>query len=353
MIKLLHSADWHLDACMTFRDPTQAGLLRKYMQALPDWIATLCRQEHCDLVLLSGDIFDAEPAGDTLAALKKALSDCAVPVFISPGNHDHLCDDSFWLTPDWPENVHIFTHPVLEAVDIPQLDCCVYGAGFLQMDCPSLLTDFFPLHTERYGLCVVHGDPTQLTSAYNPVTKPQVEASGLDYIALGHIHKAGAFRAGKTLCAWPGCPMGRGFDETGEKGVSIVTLDGNVQTRFVPYPAPRFYDLTLDAEESLDTVLPPLGNQDFYRITLTGEADSIDLEALSAQYPQFPNLDLRDKTSPPTDLWGNAGMDTFEGTYFQLLRSAMENADPEDAELIRLAAKISRKLLNDQEVVLP
>ncbi len=352
MIKILHSADWHLDSPLLFRDPEQAALLRSHMQQIPERITAICKQEQCDMMLLSGDLFDGPYAADTLQAVKNALEQAGVPVFISPGNHDHIGPESPWLSEQWPENVHIFTHPVMESVDLPELDCCVYGAGFTDIDCPGLLADHTPLHEQRYAVGVLHGDPTQISSPYCPVTTAQVEGSGLDYLALGHIHKGDQFRAGKTLCAWPGCPMGRGYDETGEKGVLIVTLDNTASVRFVSLGLPRFYDLQTDFD-SLDAVLPPVGNEDFYRITLTGTSQPLDLSALKQRYAHFPNLELRDKTTPPVDIWGSAGEDTFEGIYFQRLRSAMEAADEETKKRLQLAAEISRKLLDGQEVVLP
>ena len=353
MIKILHSADWHLDSPLLLRDPEQAQRLRRHLRKIPEQICAICRQEQCDLMLLSGDLFDGAYAADTLEDLKQALEDVAVPVFISPGNHDYVGQESPWLREQWPENVYIFTHPSMEAVDLPELDCCVYGAGFISRDCHGLLQDFYPTHTEHYAVAVLHGDPTQISSPCCPVTTQQVAQSELDYIALGHIHKAGAFRAGKTLCAWPGCPMGRGYDEEGEKGVYIVTLTDTAQERFIPLDNPRFYDLEHPAALPLSACLPPVGNQDFYRITLTGPSEPPDLAALKAQYAHFPNLVLRDKTVAPLDIWGSAGADTFEGTYFRLLKDAMDSADEKSAAHIRLAAEISRKLLEGQEVELP
>ena len=175
----------------------------------------------------------------------------------------------------------------------------------------------------------------------------------MDYIALGHVHKGGAFQAGKTLCGWPGCPAGRGYDEQGQKGVYIVTLDETADYRFVPLESPRFYDLEVSAEQPLSGVLPAVGNEDFYRITLTGPSEPLDLEALYKEFAHFPNLLLRDQTVPPLDIWGSAGEDTFEGVYFKLLRQALDNAGQEDAARIQLAAKISRQLLEGQEVELP
>ena len=238
-------------------------------------------------------------------------------------------------------------------MDVPGLDCCVYGAAFHGTDCDGLLEGFRADTRRAHAVGVLHGDPTQVTSPYCPVTAQQVQRSALDYLALGHVHKAGSFRTGKTLCAWPGCPMGRGYDEQGEKGYYIVTLDTEADITFIPLGLPRFHDLEVGPEESLDALLPPAGNEDFYRITFTGMREALNLSELEARYAHFPHLLLRDETVPPVDIWGSAGEDTFEGTYFQLLRSALDTATEEDARHIRLAAKISRQLLDGQEVELP
>ena len=347
-MKILHSADWHLDSPLQGHTPEQTALLRRSLLAIPGKIAALCRAEKCDMMLLSGDLFDGPYTADSLNALRDALSEVAVPVFIAPGNHDYLGADSPWLTQSWPENVHIFTQPVLTAMEGP--GCTVYGAGFTSMDCPSLLEGFHA--EEKNALCVLHGDPTQVSSPYCPITRKQVETSGLAYLALGHIHKGGDFQAGSTLCAWPGCPMGRGYDEQGEKGVLIVTVEDTVSTRFVPLDTPRFYDLEC-APEALARTLPAVGSDDFYRITLTGESEPVDLSALYAQYVRFPNLELRDRTMRPVDPWASAGEDSFEGTYFRLLQEALEGQDEQTQKRIRLAARISRQLLDGQEVLLP
>ena len=353
-LKILHSADWHLDSPFAGYSEEQRAFLKQEQRKIPGKVADLCRREGCDMVLLAGDIFDGEATRESLETLKKALRLCGVPVFIAPGNHDYCTAGSPWLEETWPENVHIFTGG-LEAVVIPMLDCRVYGAGYQSMDCGPLLQDFRAEGDEKYCVAVLHGDPTQKNSPYCPITGGQVRDSSLDYLALGHIHKAGAFRAGSTLCAWPGCPMGRGWDETGEKGVCIVTLGDIADIRAVSLDTLRFHEMDVDigedAADALEKVLPAAGSQDFYRITLTG-CGEVDTADLKRKLTAFPNLELRDKTEPPLDIWADAGEDTLEGVYFHMLREAMENAKPEVQEQIQLAAEISRKLLNGREVIL-
>ena len=200
---------------------------------------------------------------------------------------------------------------------------------------------------------VFHGDPTQVNSPYNPVTKAQVAISGLAYLALGHVHKGEAFRAGDTLCAWPGCPMGRGWDEQGDKGALIVTIEDTALMRFVSLNTPQFHDLSVDISAGVGSVLPAVANEDYYRITLIGEGEKPDLAAIRAEFGTFPNLELRDETVSPLDIWAGAGEDSFEGVYFGMLQAALEQASEEDKEKILLAAKLSRQLLEGQEVALP
>lgn len=339
-MKLLHSADWHLDSPLA----EDAGL-RSHLLQIPGAVADLAIREQCDLVLLSGDLFDGPASPQSVAALRRALESLSVPVFISPGNHDCLTQGP-WQTEAWPENVHIFTSETPQSVALPRLNCRVWGAAFRAGEAKPLLQDFRAEGDERYAVGVFHGDPTQANSAYNPVTRSQVRESGLDYLALGHIHKGDSFRAGDTLCAWPGCAMGRGFDETGEKGVLIVTLAESAEARFVPLPLPRFYWLQA-TKQDLAAQLPAAPTGDHYRVDLTGEWDSPDLEALKRQFAHIPHLQLRDHTVMPIDLWQNAGADSLEGVYFALLRDS--DALPSVREQ---AARISRQLLSGQEVTL-
>ncbi len=351
MIKLLHSADWHLDSPIQGRTPQQTQLLHQALLRLPQQIAATAMAQGCDLMLLSGDLFDGPASAESIAALRTALEEVRIPVFIAPGNHDPL--NSVWSSHIWPDNVHIFTGSTIESIVPEGLNCRIYGAAFAGAESPSMLKEFRADCSEQYAIGILHGDPTQANSPYCPITADQVASSNLDYLALGHIHKGDSFHAGKTLCAWPGCPMGRGYDELGEKGVLIVTLDSQVQARFLSLDTPRFYDLECDvqadAAAALERMLPAVGNSDFYRITLIGESAPLDLDALAKQLDRFPNLTLRDRTVPPLDIWGSAGEDSLEGIYFDMLRQQLGD-HPDTAAL---AARISRQILEGLEVTLP
>ena len=347
-MKILHTADWHLDSPLSGQGPA----LRQALASVPGQIFEIFRREDCDLVLISGDVFDGAYTPHTYQAVYDLLKAMEVPVFIAPGNHDFADPKSPWHRELWPDNVHIFKSSQIESVAVPELDLRVYGAGFEGMDCQALLENFRADCTETYAVGIFHGDPTQAGSPYNPITGAQTQNSGLDYLALGHIHKADSFRAGKTLCAWPGCPMGRGYDEEGEKGVNIVTLEETATIRFCPLNTPRFYDLEA-APHALAGVLPPVYSEDFYRVTLVGSCEQPDLLSLQAKFSHIPNLVLRDRTTRPADVWSSVGEDNFAGVYFGILKKMLEEAPEEEKAEILLAARIARDLLDGQEVVLP
>ena len=118
---------------------------------------------------------------------------------------------------------------------------------------------------------------------------------------------------------------------------------------------PRFFTESVDIsggwEEALKAVLPASQTQDFYRVTLTGRG-AADWETIGKTFAYIQNLEFRDRTRPQEDLWSWAGEDSFRGTYFGLLKARLEQT-PEDREAVSLAAELSRKILEGEEVALP
>lgn len=352
-LKILHTADLHLDSPFAAFPEAARERLRAAQLRLPELLVSACRREGADILLLAGDVFDGPYRKSTARALADALEDCAVPVFLAPGNHDFYASGAPWQQELWPENVHIFTG-YMSYVDLEALDCRVYGAGYTSMDCPGLLEGFRAERVFAHTLAVLHGDPLNAKSPYCPVTARQVENSGLDYLALGHIHKGGSLTAGGTLCAWPGCPMGRGWDETGRKGLLLAELGDKATLRTLALPLPAFWEETVSIEpgaaQALSAVLPAAAAEDFYRVTLTGRGE-VALDALKEQFSYLPGLELRDRTLPRLDPWEKAGQDSFRGLYFTLLKEKLSN--PELADAAQLAAELSQKILDGEEVALP
>ena len=358
MIKLLHAADFHLDSPFSGLSPDQAALRRREQRQLLGALVELCNANSCDLMLLAGDLFDSDNAyPDTIEAMQRAFSACTAQIVIAPGNHDYAAAGSAYRTQRWPENVHIFTESSISYFDFPQLGCRVYGAAFTAPQAGSLLEGF---RTDAGGLLplmALHGDALNAQSPYNAISRAQIGASGLRYLALGHIHAgSGLLREGETYYAWPGCLMGRGFDETGEKGALLTEVDERSCTaRFLPLGGRRYEILSVPAGDdplsAILSALPEDTKNDSYRIRLTGEAERIDCAALYRTLAgRFFSLSLRDETTPKADLWAAADEDTLRGGFLRALRARYDAADDEqtrrriaDAARLGIAAMDGRE----------
>lgn len=354
-MKVLHAADLHLDSPFAGVSPEQAALRRAEQRTLLERLGEECRSRGCELLLLAGDLFDgAHVYRDTLEALCGVLGRCGAQVLIAPGNHDPLLPGSPYFSVRWPDNVHIFKEQAITAVEFPELGCRVYGAGFRSEHCGALLEGFRAKNDGLTELMVLHGDATGGRD-YDPVSPAQIAASGLRYLALGHIHRRGELRVGGTLCAWPGCAMGRGFDETGEKGVLEVTIEPErCRLDFVPLGARRYEILECPAgEDPLRAVceaLPQNTQDDIYRILLTGESAGVDLPALqSALEGRFFALELRDRTVPPLDLWAGMDEDTLRGRFLKKMRALYDGAADDSRERVLFAVRTGLALFDGRE----
>lgn len=351
MLKLIHGADFHLDAPFAALSPEKARQRRAEQRQLLSRLADLAEEEGADLVLLSGDLLDGgETYQETVEALSHALGQIKAPVFIAPGNHDPYGPRSAYAGTAWPDNVHIFTSVQPEGVELPELGCVVHGAAFTTPQADrSPLMGFSAPRDGRIHLMTLHGDVAG-QGRYGPIRPEDIAASGLTYLALGHIHAcSGLQRAGETCWAYPGCPEGRGFDETGEKGVLAVTVDdqGAVSARFVPLAGRRYEIVEADvtgkdsAEEALREVLPASPTGDCCRILLTGQRSfgTPDLAALTAlAQPSYFSVSVRDNTRPLRDLWQRAGEDSLTGLVLRALKGEKELEDRELAARFALAA---------------
>lgn len=226
-IRLMHVADVHLGSEVATVPEKQEARKKELLRTFRR-ITQLCKEEKMDLLLIAGDLFEgANVDPQIVASVKTYLAEVPARVFISPGNHDYVAMDSPYAEEDWPDNVTIFRGK-MERVVLPDLKTAVYGAGFESTYVrKSLFDPKLPVEREYLNLCVVHGDLVSENqgSDYHGITPSVLSGSGMDYVALGHIHlRSSIEKAGSTWYAYPGCPEGRGFDELGEKGVYMGTI---------------------------------------------------------------------------------------------------------------------------------
>jgi len=358
MLHILHAADLHLDAPFASLPAPLARQRRQEQRLLLDKLADAAIEGRADLVLLAGDLLDhRQTYRETAQALADTLGRIPAPVAIAPGNHDCYTPASLYAAPIWPKNVVIFRESALQKVALP--NCDLYGAAFTSPHRPdSPLHGFTAPRTGKPAIMVLHGD-VDGTGDYAPIPRSDIAKSGLNYLALGHIHApSGLQREGGTYWAYPGCAEGRGFDETGDRGAYWVTLrdDGKVEAQLLPLAARRYEDLTVDLTgadplQALQAALAAGSQADICRVTLTGEAHDLDLRALmAAAAPLRFSLTLRDHTRSPQSLWQRAGEDSLTGLFLRQLREQMEGAESEERRaLLEKAAKFGLAALEHGE----
>lgn len=363
MPKIIHAADFHLDSPFAGLPAEKARSRRRESRDLPDRLADLALAEGADLVLLSGDLFDGDRVyPETVERLRAALERMACPVFIAPGNHDPYMSRSPYAAANWPGNVHIFREEALTAVTLPALGCVVHGAAFTAPERTDEVLDRWTAADDglTHILCL-HADADTPDSRYGPVTRAQLAASGVHYAALGHIHQfSGLQRQGETFWAYPGCPEGRGFDELGDKGVLVGTVDRqSADVRFVPLCHRRYWILRSDVTDTdpraaLQNALPVTADRDVCRVIFTGEAgeQGLDLPALSEAFSdRCYALELRDQTRPAENLWARAGEDSLRGLFLRTLRQRYDSTEDEaEREKLVRAARFGLAALDGRDV---
>ncbi|MDO4515673.1 MAG: DNA repair exonuclease [Bacillota bacterium] len=362
MLTFLHAADLHLDSPFRALSPERAAERREEQRRLLSRLAGTAQEAGADLIFLSGDLFDSRRARpETLQALYQALEELEAEVFLAPGNHDPWSAASPYGKLTWPDHVHIFSTPETQRVELPHLGAVVYGSAFTalyRMDGP--LEGFRADDPGLVKFGCFHGDPSNAHSRYGPITTNQIAASGLDYLALGHIHTAsGLKKAGPTWYAWPGCPEGRGFDETGDKGVYLGWAEeGRVELDFVPLATRRYLtpelDITgKDPETALRDFIAGNSPQDILRILLVGERDPenepnlMALTGLASTY--FYSASVRDGTSLSRTLWERAGEDTLTGLFLRTMRRRLEEADDDEKPGLERAVRFGLAALEGRE----
>lgn len=361
MLKIIHAADFHLDAPFSALSPQRAAQRREEQRGLLERLADLAEHEGAQVVLLSGDLLDGDHVYyETTQALARALGRMKARVFIAPGNHDFWSPRSPWSAMAWPENVHIFKSAAPESVELPDLNCVVHGAAFTaptRDDSP--LAGFAAPDDGKIHLMCIHGD-VDGKGRYGNILPREIAESGLTYLALGHIHAAsGVQKAGHTHWAYPGCPEGRGFDELGDKGVLCGTVSRNsVALDFRPLALRRYEILSVDVTgddpfAALSAALPRGGEKDIYRILLTGESplEGLDLPTLEElAQPYFYSVSLRDHTRVRRDLWSRSAEDTLTGLFLREMKARLEAAenDPQRDDLFK-AVRFGLAALEDRE----
>lgn len=368
-VKILHCADIHIGAAESFLGA--AAKQRRYETLMTfERIIDCAVRNGVQLVAIAGDLFDSNAVEPELTepVFAKIAAVPQIKVVFAAGNHDPLSADSPFRNRSLPDNLFVLNTQD-DCISFDDIPVRVYGSSFEGVykrgETRFSLT---PPDDDRIDLMVLHGELTSdPNSNYNAVTQAFLESSGMDYIALGHMHaRTEITRLGRTFFAYCGCPEGQGFDETGEKGVYLGEIGkGSCALRFVPLAKRMHLCEEIDVtgissntalyEKILAVLKEKYGEgyaEQLYKIRLTGslpEEFRLSLPELAARLSDaLYFVKLRDETELQADFEVLAGEISLKGLFVKNMLAKIEAASDEEKETLQNALKLGLKAFSQE-----
>ncbi len=232
MYKFVHTADIHLDSPLRgleAHDDAPVAEIRGATRRAFDALIDLAIDEAVAFLLIAGDLYDGDwkdyNTGLYFAGRMGRLAKAGIKVFIVSGNHDAA--SQLTKAMPWPENVTIFSARKAESKKLEELGTIIHGQSYSFRAVTDNLLAGYPRKEPGYvNIGLLH---TSLTGragheAYAPCTVAELQATGYDYWALGHVHRREIVGV-EPWIVFPGNLQGRHIREEGAKGVTVVTVE--------------------------------------------------------------------------------------------------------------------------------
>lgn len=258
-MKIIHSADIHLDSKLESILGKDKALIRR-----SENLATFMRMidyavaENVDAILISGDLFDVKriSAGTRNTIVNGITSNPSIKFFYLQGNHDfHAFLDCF---DKLPENLYIFNNN-WTSYEVGSLSrVCISG---IEIDSANnkTLYDSLILPFDKFNIVMLHGQESMYAGSDKTevINLSALKGKNIDYLALGHIHSYKESPVdGRCQMVYPGCLDPRGFDEPGDHGFVLLTVDESNLTytkEFVSFASRRVHELEVDVTDLCET----------------------------------------------------------------------------------------------------
>lgn len=361
-VKILHTADIHIGATDAFLG-TNAQYRRFETLMTFEKIIDTAAENNVQLIAVAGDLFDNDnPESVFVDAVFKKIADCGIKVVYCAGNHDPLYANSPFITRSLPENLYVLGNSD-QCITFDDIKVRVYGRSFDSVYLKG--EEEFTLEVPKddfINIMVQHGElKGDLSSDYNSITPKFVKKSGMDYIALGHIHKRTPVgKIDNTSFAYCGCPEGQGFDELDQKGVYMGTVSkGKCDLEFIPVSKREHIHQKIDITDINDIASHVLGvlsekfenyGDNLYKIELIGEIDpdfELNIPEITTRLSEkLYFVKVKDSTEYKIDLELLAKDPSLKGIFVKNMLEKMEHA--ENKEIYKKALKIGLKAFNSE-----
>lgn len=260
-ITFIHTADLHLGASFIGLSSASAQMGQRLTSATIDAynnVIEACLDNQVDFLIIAGDSFDKGRAFykeyrvfvEGIQRLEKA----SIPVYLVTGNHDPFVQ---WQREigALPANAHVFSAYGPDAVLfknqggrgdplaiitgrswLKQTEREDISNGLTRVHATDLLIEKSLLSSgEHVPFCIgVLHTGLGLDPEYAPAPAEQFRQAGVDYWALGHIHRPSI--SGTPPLVYAGSPQGLDINETGTHSCALVTLEEGRQPHILHIP---------------------------------------------------------------------------------------------------------------------
>ena len=397
MVKLIHTADLHLDSAFRSRFTKEEAENRRQKQLMA-WkeLLSFAVEKKVQGILIAGDLFDSPVVSHgTMDFFLSTISEHPeISFFYLRGNHD--TENTFRYQENLPKNLFLFSEKgkkyrlndrlLLAGVEYDTKDIpfgenkgAIQGAGQVAEQGVEQETlhgaealskseteseeesKFLKLKEEDCNILLLHGALYQGTPKGDSLQGEEgiflknLEKLPLSYIALGHIHKGGEGKLNNgALWAYPGCLQGRGFDEEGERGFLYLKVEEEkkeIHKEFIPVKQGEFRILEIELLEDEGTLAclkkieeemekASISKEDSLRIILKGKKGLEQERNLRYLQLQLQDsvffLEIRDECELSWNREEAMKEKSLKGEFLRVLAAADNLSKEEQEEIIAL-----------------
>ncbi len=372
-IKLLHMGEVFLDCPFSVMAAQDSAARRRETRETFLRAVRYVDEQEIDVLLITGNLVDNTYATlETLELLRGAFA--SIPhcrVFIAPGSHDYLCENSIYTLGKLPENVHIFTDttPVRQVVE--EMHLAVVGWAFCDRGyegspiAENRAEPYFDGVTLTMGYATIDGDTDEA-----PITISSIGEFGGDYTALsgGRLFD-GFHRVAAATYAYSGALENSCYEEPGFGGANLVTVSpgrlggaATLETARVDFGCRRYaaeeFDISdvTSQSEVLNRITQVIGERGYGRetalkVVLVGRVPiGFSLPAMTNEHFGLYAFDLDDRTIPSFDESRVARDMTVRGELCRTLIPAMRGGTEESKQIAAAALRIGIAALENRDI---
>ncbi len=366
MLKILHTADIHLGAKFSGLGNKGASQREQLRATFKNVIATAI-SERVNIVLIAGDLFDANQQPqrniDLVIEQFNLLGSNNIPVCLIPGTHDSFDSSSIYRRVDFEgkcPNLKIFTDENISCKEYGGLDLTVYGKPNLSnRSSISPLKGLKRSTSSKFHIAIAHGSlyiPEKIAEDDHVFRLEEVQASGMNYLALGHWHRV--YRCPAELLAWYSGPPEWIPGQTEKGGVLLVSFldSGEVKVEPKKIGLREYDEVEIDVSGVQDLAMLKArisegAKQNLVRkVTLKGLRDAeliVNTEELETELGEkFFHLSVTDKSHPKSEEVTENEERLIRSRFIKLMRGQIESSEGEEKDIAENAIQYGIALLD-------